>query len=115
MGIDPGPVDTLLICPRIYGCVGNVGYVRGKTTSRWSRQQRLLAERHSEERRCGSPPSWMVSENHSTAPAAFREPLPLSQANPNNCTRCRFHAFIANGGYQTRYPLVAAATSSQLD
>jgi hypothetical protein len=56
----------------------------------------------------------VVSENHGTAPAAFREPLPLFQANPGNCRRCRFHAFMANGGYRTHYPLVAAATSSQL-
>lgn len=53
---------------------------------------------------------WMVSENHRTTPAAFREPLPRSQANLSNSKRFRQYVFKANSGYRTRYPLVAAAT-----
>ena len=50
--------------------------------------------------------TWTVSENHFTAPPAFREPLPGSEANPSNRSRFRQYVFVANSGYRTRYPLV---------
>jgi hypothetical protein len=33
--------------------------------------------------------TWVVSENHRAAHAAFREPLARSKANPSNCRRFR--------------------------
>ena len=43
--------------------------------------------------------------NHSTAPHAFREPLPGSGANPSNRSRFPQYVFVANSGYRTRYPI----------
>lgn len=51
---------------------------------------------------------WVVSENHSTATAAFRKPLPCRGINLNNRSRFRQFISIANSGYRTRYPTVAA-------
>jgi hypothetical protein len=51
--------------------------------------------------------AWVVSENHGTAPGAFREPLPGSEANPSNCRWFRQCVFTTNSGYRTRCPLVA--------
>jgi hypothetical protein len=48
---------------------------------------------------------WAVSENHSTAPPSFREPLPGSGANPSKRSRFRQYKFVANSGYRTRYPI----------
>ena len=67
--------------------------------------------------RIGLVPSnatWEVSENHRAALAAFREPVARSKANPSNRRRFRRYVFIANSGYRTRYPFVAAATNSPL-
>jgi hypothetical protein len=46
------------------------------------------------------PPNalWVVSENHSIAPAAFREPLPCSRANSCSRSRFRWHVFVTNSG-----------------
>jgi hypothetical protein len=51
--------------------------------------------------------SWVVSESHITAPHAFREPLPGSEANPSNRSRYRQYKFVANSAYRTCYPPVA--------
>jgi hypothetical protein len=49
----------------------------------------------------------MVSANHSTAPSAFREPLPYKTTK--SCTHSHFRQFVSieNSGYRTRYPPVA--------
>jgi hypothetical protein len=54
---------------------------------------------------------WAVSENHATASAAFREPLPCSTAISISRSRFRQFVAIANSGYRIRYPHVAVATS----
>ena len=56
----------------------------------------------------------MVSVNRSSAPAAFREPLPLKQLQSSYGRPFRSNMFIAHSGYRTRYPLVAAATRGRL-
>ena len=50
----------------------------------------------------------MASENHFTAPAAFREPPPAKQAQPGNGRSCRSKVFISHSGYRTRYPFIEA-------
>jgi len=57
---------------------------------------------------------WVVSENHIAAAAALREPLPCSRANSSSRSCFRQLVSIANNGYRTRYPLVAATTTGQL-
>ena len=57
---------------------------------------------------------WVVSENRATALAAFREPPPQSQAQPSNSSPFCGHVSMANSGYRTRYPLVAATTTGRL-
>lgn len=56
----------------------------------------------------------MVSVNRSSAPAAFREPLPPKQFQFSYGRPLRSNMFIAYSGYRTRYPLVAAATRGRL-
>ncbi len=52
----------------------------------------------------------MVSVNHRTSAAAFREPP--SHTLSNSCYGSQFnpYVFILNSGYRTRYPLVSPAT-----
>ena len=57
---------------------------------------------------------WVVSENHATAIAAFREPLPQTQSKPSNSKSFRCHVSIAESGYRTRYPVVGATTTGRL-
>jgi hypothetical protein len=52
----------------------------------------------------------VVSENHSAAPAVFREPLPGSEVNSSNRRRFRQYVFVANSGYRIRYPFAAGTT-----
>jgi hypothetical protein len=52
----------------------------------------------------------VAPKNHPTALTTFRESLPLGQANPGNRRCFRRYVLIANSGYRTRYPFVAADT-----
>jgi len=52
----------------------------------------------------------MVSVNHRVAPGVVREPPPRGQTDLSNGRRFRANVFVANSGYQIRYPPVAATT-----
>lgn len=59
---------------------------------------------------CGSNAYWLVSENHNTAYAAFREPLLCSRVNSSSRSRFLHYVSIMDSGYRTRYPLVVITT-----
>jgi len=53
---------------------------------------------------------WLISENHNTASAAFREPLLCSRANSTSRSRFWHYMSIMDSGYRTLYPLVVVNT-----
>ena len=54
--------------------------------------------------------TWMVSVNHGTSAAAFREPLSHTLSNSCCGSQLNPYVFMLNISYRTRYPLVSPAT-----
>ena len=58
---------------------------------------------------------WVVSGNHYSGSAAFREPPPREDDDPSSYSRFQSIQSIVNSGYRTRYPLGAVAPATLRD